>query len=88
MSLGVVQFNVVQRDVGAFEWTTARSSSCIAIDGAKHGIIAEERVCSALRASGMDSYAEASFNEVATGKLLINLINAPSKQGSHLLPNC
>ena len=75
----MVQFNVVQRDVGDFDWTTGRSHSCIAVDGSTHASLAEEHLCAALRASGLDSYPETRYEEVATGKLLLNLANALSK---------
>jgi len=74
----VVNFNVIEHRPGDFEWVTNRRDSCIAVDGTNFAKVAEDRVCSALRAAGLDSYAEENYMEVATGKLLINLINAPS----------
>jgi hypothetical protein len=75
----VVHFNVVELGPGAFGWTTKRASTCLAVDGSKHEKLAEERFCAALRASGIDCYAEPHFLEVAAGKMVINLMNAPSK---------
>ena len=73
-----MNLNVVELKPGEFEWVTSRADSCVAVDGSRFGALAEERFCAALRASGLDSYAEEKFLEIATGKLLINLINAPS----------
>ena len=77
----VVNFNVVELSPGNFAWISKRNDSCVAIDGTKFAIVAEEKICSTLRSAGVDSYADRKFIEVATGKLLINLINAPSKLG-------
>jgi len=74
----VVSFNVVETTPGEFHWVTKRSDSTVAIDGSKYVTLAEDNVCVAVRAAGINCYADKSFMEVATGKLIINLINAPN----------
>ena len=74
----MVNFNVVDLGHGSFHWVSNRKDSCIAVDGSIHGKTAEKTFCSALRAAGVDCYPEERFDEVSTGKLIINLINAPS----------
>ncbi|KAH9260621.1 hypothetical protein BASA81_001088 [Batrachochytrium salamandrivorans] len=77
----VVSFNVVAGKPGQFHWVTPQKDSCIVLDGGSNGAARDSlalRVCEAVEKSGVKCLLDDQFAQVSTGKVVLNMINAPN----------
>lgn len=74
----VVSFNVVAGKPGQFRWVTPQRDSCIVLDGGVGGGGMALRVCEAVEKAGIKCLLDDEFAQVSTGKVVLNMINAPN----------
>jgi 2-dehydropantoate 2-reductase len=73
----VVNYNVVETEVGKFRWGTKRYDSSMVLESSPL-VDVDTLVGAPPRACKMHCTVDANFMEVSSGKIMLNMINAPN----------